>query len=901
KKDGEWAVPRRRNLTIRELQNETDEHVRKLAPFFDTGEYSYNPVYSLTLRPMTHEVAIPMLVESERFVWTLGDEWHPIQWDEGDPWEVVLQVEPVEPRWADAKPRRSDGWRVRPLLRRGAESRPIDTVLGTFPEGLLLFSDSLARVALSSVDWLLCFHRSGDIHFPWSEMDEILHSLCMMPELPLLEVAEAAQISHTVGSPVGKLVLEKPSFGGTSKFQAKPAFLYDDVEVSLTDNRSAIWNEAQRSVVHRDLAGERELLRELVMHPAFRAPTYGDEYYVPTANITQIVADLTDQGWEVVAAGKLIRTASHFNIGITTDTDWFDMQGYVDFGGTQVPLPRLLQAVKQKQNFVKLDDGSQGMLPLEWLQKYVYVAGLGEVDGDSVRYARSQALLLDAFLGEQGEVTWDERFLEWRDKLQSFEGIEPVSTPEGFTGELRPYQSEGLAWLNFLQQFQLGGCLADDMGLGKTIQVLALLESRRHRRVEHNEVKRPSIVVVPKSLVFNWIEEAARFTPQLKVLNYTGSQRTELVNAIESTDVVITTYGTLRRDILELRKIPFDYAVLDEAQAIKNANSQASKACRLLRATHRLAMTGTPVENHVGELWALFEFLNPGMLGGALAFSRAAKGGAFRENDQFDSLEILRRSIRPYILRRTKNQVLTDLPGKTEQSLYCEMTPSQKKQYDELLAYYRAHIDTKVKEIGVKRAKIHVLEALLRLRQAACDPRLLDDSLTKPGAKIELLLQQLDEVLDEGHKVLVFSQFTSLLALVRKSVESSGWDYEYLDGRTRNRAEHVKRFQTDESCRLFLISLKAGGHGLNLTAADYVFILDPWWNPAVEAQAVDRAHRIGQTRPVMAYRMICRGTVEEKIVELKRQKQELADAIISADESLISSLTADDLRMLLGG
>ena len=507
--------------------------------------------------------------------------------------------------------------------------------------------------------------------------------------------------------------------------------------------------------------------------------------------------------------------------------------------------------------------------------------------------------MLDAFLAEQDGVSFDRQFQQWRDKLQSFSGIKPVKTPPGFQGQLRPYQSDGLAWLHFLRQFELGGCLADDMGLGKTIQVLALLESRCRRRAANGEKKTPSIVVVPKSLVFNWIDEASRFTPRIRITNYTGPQRKALLDDLQETDILVTTYGTLRRDIADLRKLSFDYAVLDEAQAIKNANSQAAKSCRLLRATHRLAMTGTPVENHVGELWSLFEFLNPGMLGGALAFSRTSKAINANSDEGVDAMDRLRRGIRPYILRRTKDQVLPDLPRKTEQSLYCEMTPSQKKQYNEMLSYYRAHIDKKVKEVGVKRAKIHVLEALLRLRQAACDPRLLDKDQKKPGAKIELLTEQLAEVLEEGHKALVFSQFTSLLALVRESVESQRWPYEYLDGRTRDRESPVKRFQSDDECHLFLISLKAGGHGLNLTAADYVFILDPWWNPAVEAQAIDRAHRIGQTRPVMAYRMICRGTVEEKIVALQKKKRQLADAIITADESLIRSLSVDDLKMLL--
>jgi SNF2 family DNA or RNA helicase len=436
----------------------------------------------------------------------------------------------------------------------------------------------------------------------------------------------------------------------------------------------------------------------------------------------------------------------------------------------------------------------------------------------------------------------------------------------------------------------------------------------------------PSLIVVPRSLVFNWIEEAERFTPKLKVLNYTGLDRSAMIEQLDQYDAIVTTYGTLRRDIVKLQDTRFDYAVLDESQAIKNAQSQAAKACRLVNAEHRLAMTGTPVENHLGELWSLFEFLNPGMLGRSSAFKGISKNGkpattvSIRGDDENrrsgktggngagvqaappenQALAVLAQALRPFILRRTKDKVLTELPEKTEQTLFCEMQPKQRKLYDQLRDYYRASLDKRVKESGIMKSKIHVLEALLRLRQAACHPGLLDKAKQKDSsAKLETLLEQITEVIDEGHKSLIFSQFTSLLAIVRQHLDKRGIVYEYLDGQTRDRRERVHRFQNDTACPLFLISLKAGGHGLNLTAADYVFILDPWWNPAVEAQAVDRAHRIGQTRRVFAYRLICRDTVEEKIIQLQQTKRDLAEAIISADNNLIRNLTTDDLQMLL--
>src|SRR5205085_5961747 len=362
-------------------------------------------------------------------------------------------------------------------------------------------------------------------------------------------------------------------------------------------------------------------------------------------------------------------------------------------------------------------------------------------------------------------------------------------------------------------------------------------------------------------------------------------------------DVVLTTYGTLRRDVLHLKEQQFDYCVLDEAQAVKNAASESAKAVRLLRADCRLALSGTPVENHLGELWALFEFLNPGMLGAASVFKMA--GSAARNPDE-ETRRMLAHALRPFILRRTKEQVARELPPKTEQTVHCEMESAQRQLYNELRQHYRDALLKRIETDGMAKSKIQVLEALLRLRQAACHPGLIDPKRkSENSGKLDVLLARLREVLDEGHKALVFSQFTSLLRIVRDRLDSEHVVYEYLDGATRDRQARVERFQNDADCRLFLVSLKAGGLGLNLTAAEYVFILDPWWNPAVEAQAVDRAHRIGQTKQIFAYRLIARDSVEEKVLELQQTKRDLAAAIIGADNSLIRDLRREDLELLL--
>jgi SNF2 family DNA or RNA helicase len=421
------------------------------------------------------------------------------------------------------------------------------------------------------------------------------------------------------------------------------------------------------------------------------------------------------------------------------------------------------------------------------------------------------------------------------------------------------------------------------------------LDARRLPRNRARGKHQPSLAVLPRSLVFNWMEEARRFAPELTVLDATGAARD--LGQVDGFDLVLATYGTLRRDIAVLKDVEFDYVILDEAQAVKNPATAASKSVRLLNGRHRLALSGTPIENHLGELWSLIEFLNPGFLGSAAAFKAAAIG---RPQAEPEDLAILARAVRPFILRRTKEQVAPELPERSEQTIQCELEGPQRKLYEQLRAHYRQSLLARISKSGINKSKIQVLEALLRLRQAACHPALVDEARRgDSSAKLDVLVPRLAEVVAEGHKALVFSQFTSFLALVRARLDAEGITYEYLDGQTRERAIPVARFQEDPSCPVFLISLKAGGLGLNLTAAEYVFLLDPWWNPAVEAQAIDRAHRIGQERHVFAYRLIAKDTVEEKVAELQQSKRDLADAILSADAGLIRDLKAEDVEWLL--
>jgi SNF2 family DNA or RNA helicase len=675
------------------------------------------------------------------------------------------------------------------------------------------------------------------------------------------------------------------------------SFDYDGEIVALERSGRGIYQKEQRRLVRRDVefeAAAEQRLKQL----GFRRPYWAAadaEFELSPGRLPKAVRALVHESWRVEAEGKLYRTASAMRIEVNSGVDWFEVEGRARFGDATVSLPKLLRALKHGDQTVRLDDGTFGILPEEWIEKYGLLAGLGNVQGNHLRFTRQQVGLLDALLASEPEVQADAIFEQARQELESFAGIVPADAPEDFSGRLRDYQREGLGWLGFLQRFAFGGCLADDMGLGKTVQVLALLESRRALRARNGvNPPGPSLVIVPRSLVFHWKNEALQFAPKLRFLDHTGAARLKPGNHFDEYDLVITTYGTLRRDALEFKDRRFDYCILDEAQAIKNAGSLSAKAVRLLRADHRLAMSGTPVENHLGELWSLFEFLNPGMLGSAAVFGRAGR------DPDADTRKLLARSLRPFVLRRTKAQVARELPEKTEQTIFCDLEAREKKLYDELRDYYRARLLQNGGDEAMSRLKFQALEALLRLRQAACHPGLIDKKrLAEPSAKIDTLLAQLDQVLEEDHKVLVFSQFTSLLAILRARLDKAGISYAYLDGRTRDREARVEQFQNQPSLKLFLISLKAGGLGLNLHAAEYVYLLDPWWNPAVEAQAIDRAHRIGQTRHVFAYRLIARDTVEEKVLALQQSKRDLADAIITADNSLIQNLSREDLELLL--
>jgi intein/homing endonuclease/superfamily II DNA or RNA helicase len=1401
KQDGHWGKPRKQRIPrwqIAELPDPNDRQILAMLAGsreqLEYGYYGYNQdaydtaPFRYRLTSPLPQIVLPLIGKSGRGFLTLdkySEELIAVNWDEGEPWQFFVEVRRQE--------KSRDVFDVKGSFRRGQERLDLLKPVLVLEGGMIFTREIMAPMDDGdSFHWITFLRKTGTLNVPENQIGDFMATVLGEPQPPRLDLPEELRYEEIVRKPQPCLIVKAQQ--RTTRLRARIAFDYAegsrDYIIEGDDPRRGVYEVEKRRYILRDREAEkaaRDRLADLGLK--YLAPNYYDKHWgwdIAPTRLPRIVRELISEGWHVEAEGKTFRNPGEIKVQVSSGIDWFELHGTVDFGGTSAKLPELIAALKRGDNMVKLDDGTYGMLPEDWMKKYGLIAGLGEAHEDHLRFKKTQVGVLDALLAAQPEADFDETFAQARDELKRFEGIKPADPPEEFIGELRPYQKDGLGWIHFLRQFGFGGCLADDMGLGKclaadslifingelisaedawnrfagasvfdgegdwaepttklltnsisettgcitqirikrlyrqrvsesvrrvtladgsrititrrhqlltdngwtndlskgdyvcvpakllwrgepqdsdlikflawqiaegyelaspsrltitqkdvsvlnelrerimrigekfgvkvnnptilipsdyhmpeliiysaeykrllesrgyewgkrsreksippivmqaddasvrvflrnyfdaeasvvvsmrsveiataspkliqqlssllrrfgvwmrisekkkratngsgiyrsyyigtlggnaarnfyreigfcdpvkqsrlgkiceyqsntnvegipasgivakvvtatglpvrhfglynsiyldgsqqfsrsslervvvacgnilsgnaekeyrslkqskwttrtlkayaeldrglieamrdqlsrllsqevfyckiksveeveydgwvydfevaghhnfvannilchnTVQVLALLEERRQLReslAPNSQAKRngeqakppeggttskiaPSLAVVPKSLVFNWKQEAARFTPNLRVLDHTGQFRNkESIEHFDEYDLIITTYGTLRNDAVIFKDVEFDYIILDEAQAIKNADTVSAKAARLLKGKHRLVLSGTPVENHLGELWSLFEFLNPGMLGAASVFKLT---GAAARNPDEETRKLLAQALRPFILRRTKDQVARDLPPKQEQTIFCELEPKQRKLYNELRDHYRNTLLKRIEQDGIARSKMHVLEALLRLRQAACHPGLIDKKRDKePSAKLDLLLPQLVELFDEGHKVLVFSQFTSFLAILRQQLDKEKIAYEYLDGQTQDRQSRVEKFQNDPACKLFLISLKAGGLGLNLTAAEYVYLLDPWWNPAVEAQAIDRAHRIGQTQKVFAYRIIARDTVEEKVLALQNTKRDLADAIINADNSLIRNLGKEDLELLL--
>jgi superfamily II DNA or RNA helicase len=675
---------------------------------------------------------------------------------------------------------------------------------------------------------------------------------------------------------------------GSFELKPEPGKLVD-VEVEQRDNDYVFHKIFRNADAERDVVNYMERLQGGigVLSMGMMGRQAGLQWL--SDNVHEIVSN----GIEVVQDGQVQNlTFERPQVVLEPQDagDWFDIKAMVHIAGFKIPFMKFRKHILQGRRDYILPNGATAILPEEWFTDYRHLLEIAEErDEDTISIRKYQAMVLDLPLSTNNQL---------RDRIKEMATIQEVNEypiPEGLQAELRAYQKQGYNWMGFLQEHHFGGILADDMGLGKTLQALSLM-----LREKENGATQPSLVVMPTSLIYNWVAEARRFTPSLRVLVHTGAQRNVDPKYFALNDIVLTTYGLVRQDIEMMRNFPWHYLILDESQMIKNPSSKTARAVKELMAKHRLSLTGTPVENTLMDLWSQMTFLNPGLLGSE-TFFRDFYIQPIEKFRDVGRTERLRKLIHPFILRRTKSQVATELPPKVELMHFCEMTDPQRKLYDETKNAYRNYL-LEMSEADAGTKKLNILAGLQKLRQIAIHPHLVEEGkeleLSDSG-KFQEYERLLEEVISKGAKVLVFSQFVRLLKILQDDLAAKGITSCYLDGSTINRQGEVERFQNDPNVQVFLISLKAGGVGLNLTAAEYVFILDPWWNPAVERQAVDRSHRIGQTQTVFSYKFITKDTIEEKIVLLQQKKAQLSEDVISVEKDFFKELDMADLVDLL--
>ena len=877
--------------------------VRGLLQTEAVNRYTYNR------RPSGYDTLFHKIVDFPLFVGTIGDPLSRPVYSDLTPGQAEVQVEEapdIELHFAtgDVKVRKQ-GLRVQPVVIKNDRIILLDDTT-TLSEGispwLLTEQGDFFPVEGITPAFRILAERK-DVTIP--DRDKDLFYSTFLPHLAQKTTlrSEIITISEINVDPTPRLLLREVN----DTLVADLNFVYENFLVPYDKNAgpvimgrdpasTALYRIARRLEMESESASllSKFGLKKGVEPEAFalRANTDSVDFLI------HHVPRLVDHGFSIygddnLKSVRVNRNKPRMDFSVSSGIDWLDLNASVSFGDAKVSLADLRSAIKRKDRFVKLNDGTIGAIPVEWLKRYSPIFEFGKEEGENLRLSNHHFALVEDILSDADEVHVDLEFERRRDRLRSFDQIAPRTLPQGFTGELRSYQKSGFDWLHFLHDYEFGGILADDMGIGKTVQALTFLLSLK----ESGHTKSANLIVMPKSLLFNWEREATRFTPNLRILTHSENHRAK-AGEFDGYDLVLTTYGVMMRDIDILRKYKFHYTVLDESQAIKNPVSLTGRAARKLNTEHRLALTGTPVENGTMELWSQFAFANPGLLGDMEYFKNEFATAIEKTRDEATA-QLLRKMVFPFILRRTKEQVATDLPERSERVVYTEMVPGQRALYEETKEKYRKQLlDVMTKE-GLQNVRMKILEALLRLRQIANHPRLVDPMAAYGSGKFEAILETLETLRAEGHKALVFSQFVGMLTILRKALDADGIPYAYLDGKTNNRQDIVDRYQNDPDLPFFLISLKAGGVGLNLTAADYVVHIDPWWNPAVERQATDRTHRIGQDKPVFVYKFITKDSVEEKILELQDRKRNLVDQLITTEEGFFKSLTADDISVLL--
>lgn len=750
--------------------------------------------------------------------------------------------------------------------------------------------------------------KNGPLSFPLSVKKEVVKKY-ILPWMEKFPVSISPKLNIDVREPLAHPRVRLSELN-ESNLMIRPEFAYDDLEVEYGEEPYHLEETASGiTIIKRDNAKEKQLYEYLrTLHPAFATQRNNQYYYLH-------FDDVMKRGWFIAMLRKVqeeglrihgfetlkkFRYSTHdpvIRLTAVDSSEWFELNVNIRWGEQHVSLKEIRHAILGHQDTIMLEDGSLGHIPEAWIARYSLLLRTATEENGRLRLSKMHFTLLEDLLEEIDGQAVSAEIAERKNKLLKYDSIPKAPLSQEIKASLRPYQLSGFHWFQMLDELSWGGCLADDMGLGKTLQTISFLQYVKEKYPGSTQ-----LVVCPTSLIFNWESELQKFCPSLKFHIHYGAQRELGETHFTDFDLVLTTYGVVRSDIEELSRFLWQYVILDESQAIKNPDAQVTKAVKQLPAANRVILSGTPIQNNTSDLFAQFSFLNPGLLGNREYFNREFAVPIDKFGSQEKTRE-LKKLIYPFTLRRTKEQVAKDLPDKTVSVLWCTMEADQRNLYNRYREGYRNRLLKKIDEEGIAKSGIDVLEALLRLRQICDHPALVDSgAMEMPGSvKIEELIREVQENAGD-HKLLVFSQFTQMLQLIKEEFEKAGITYCYLDGKTPlpKRKEQVTRFQEDGSTKAFLISLKAGGVGLNLTVADYVYLVDPWWNPAAEQQAIDRAHRIGQKRKVFAYKMICKDTVEEKILKLQEKKQMLADDLIQEDSGFVTNLSREDIEFLFG-
>jgi len=743
-----------------------------------------------------------------------------------------------------------------------------------------------------------------------------------LKKAPKIAKKDIGKVYKSIGQKVPNLDIKTPKGIKTKVIDAKPTpqihlgstsfkvdFNYDGLSVKYEPKQELnfFYEEDVKVELKRDLSFEEDAKRKIESF-GFVVEVIDNDIKVELKEQdkqqqlkafkefkTTHIQELEDDGWHIKNIDNFemkFEANSEVVVESENENDWFSLSFNLEFNGKSQPIAPLVTGIinefdnlESVPEYVNIEVEENHFVEVATRQISPIIKTIIELMDKKDKDEKLKVEGFDAHLiaNLDDGIIWrgSKEILELSKKLKNFNGIEKVEPPKALNATLREYQQSGLNWLNFLYEFRFSGILADDMGLGKTIQTLAHLSKLK----EDKKLKKPVLIVMPTSLIANWKNEAKKFTPNLNVLSLHGSDRAERFEYVKDNDILLTTYALIIRDKERFDKLKFSYIILDEAQKIKNPKTKMAVAIKEFKSEHRLALSGTPIENHLGELWSIFSFLMPGFLD-TLSFFRTYYQTPIEKEHNFTRQELLNKRIKPFMIRRTKELVASELPAKSEIIKYTQFENKQSALYESVRVAMEKKVKQAVESKGLASSHITMLDALLKLRQVCCDPSLLkikEAQKVKDSAKLELFLDLVDELLQEGRKILVFSQFTSMLAIIEEKIVSKSINYTKLTGSTRKREDAIEKF-TKGDANIFLISLKAGGVGLNLVEADTVIHYDPWWNPAVENQATDRAYRIGQTKAVFVYKLIVENTIEQKILELQKRKQAIQDGIYDEDK-----------------